>query len=100
MPQSAAPALVFSGGIDPATPPRHGERAAKALGAKAQHVVVPNAGHGILGIGCTRDVVFRFIDAATDDQAQQVDAACVRNIPRPPVFEPWRPKAQRQEVAQ
>jgi pimeloyl-ACP methyl ester carboxylesterase len=100
MPQSPVPALVFSGGLDPATPPRHGERAAKALGAKAQHVVVPNAGHGILGIGCTRDVVFRFIDAATDAQAQQVDAACVRSIPRPPVFEPWRPKSQRQEVAQ
>lgn len=100
MPQSPVPALVFSGGIDPATPPRHGARAVQALGANAQHIVVPQAGHGILGIGCTRDVVFRFVDAATHAQAQQVDAACVRNIPRPPVFEPWRPNVLRQEAAQ
>ena len=100
LPQSPAPALLFSGGLDPATPPRHGARVARALGSKAQHVVVPNAGHGIMGIGCTRDVVHRFIDAATEAQALQVDASCMRNIPRPPVFEPWRPKVQRQEAAQ
>lgn len=100
LPQSPAPALLFSGGLDPATPPRHGARVAQALGAKAQHVVVPNAGHGIMSIGCTRDVVHRFIDAVTDAQAQQVDASCVRSIPRPPAFEPLRPRTQRQEAAQ
>jgi len=88
MPVAPAPVLVLSGGIDPVTPPRHGERATKALGAKARHVVVPNAGHGVMSLGCMRDVVFRFIDAATDDEAQQVDAGCAQAIPRPPAFVP------------
>jgi pimeloyl-ACP methyl ester carboxylesterase len=78
--------LVLSGGIDPVTPPRHGERATKALGALARHVVVPNAGHGVMGIGCMRDVLFRFVSAATDAEALAVDAGCVTAIPRPPMF--------------
>ncbi len=78
--------LVLSGGIDPVTPPRHGQRAAKALGALARHVEVPSAGHGVMGIGCMRDVLYRFVDAATDADALAVDAACVTAIPRPPMF--------------
>jgi len=49
---------------------------------------VPNAGHGVLGIGCMRDVLFRFIDAADDAGALAVDAGCVKSIPRPPAFQP------------
>lgn len=91
---AAAPAatLVLSGGIDPVTPPRHGERVARALGAKARHVVVPNAGHGVMGIGCMRDVLYRFVDAQTDDEALKVDTACVTSIPRPPMFTLPRPR--------
>jgi pimeloyl-ACP methyl ester carboxylesterase len=85
---SPAPALVLSGGIDPVTPPRHGERVAKALGPKALHVVVANAGHGVLSIGCMRDVLFRFIDAQADNDALVVDASCAKDIPRPLVFQP------------
>lgn len=86
--RAATPTLVFSGGLDPVTPPRHGERVVLALGANARHVVVPYAGHGVLAIGCVRDVLFRFIDAAEDGDALKVDADCVRAIPRPPLFEP------------
>ena len=85
---SRAPVLLLSGGVDPATPPRHGERVARALGPAAQHVVVPNAGHGVMAIGCTRDIVYRFIDAADDEDATSVDASCVKAIPRPPAFAP------------
>jgi pimeloyl-ACP methyl ester carboxylesterase len=80
--------LLLSGGIDPATPPRHGERVAQALGAKARHAVVPNAGHGLLSLPCVRDAVFRFVDAVDDDQALRIDVDCARDIPRPPVFMP------------
>jgi alpha-beta hydrolase superfamily lysophospholipase len=80
--------LLLSGGADPVTPPRHGERVALALGSKARHVVVTQAGHGVMAIGCMRDVVFRFIDAATDDEALKVDADCARQIPRPAAFVP------------
>lgn len=85
---SNAPALLWSGGLDPVTPPRHGARVAAALGQKATHRTVPNAGHGLLSIGCVRDVVHRFIDAETDDAALGVDSRCVEAIPRPPAWLP------------
>ena len=83
---SATPVLLLSGGIDPATPPRHGARVAEALGPKARHVVVPNAGHGLMGSGCVPELLFRFIDADDEGQALALDAACIRAIPRPGVY--------------
>jgi len=88
MAPSPAPVLVLSGGLDPATPPRHGRRVVSALGPKARHVVVEQAGHGLFGLGCLADVVHRFIDAADDADALGVDATCAASIPRPPAFEP------------
>ncbi len=88
VPPSRVPTLLLSGGLDPATPPRHAARVAAALGPTAQHVVVPNGGHGVLGVGCVRDLVHRFIDGGDDRAAPRVDAACVTAIPRPPAFVP------------
>ena len=88
VPRSQVPVLVLSGGLDPVTPPRHGERVAQALGAKARHVVVPHAGHGVMNPACMRDVLFRFIDAPDDAAASAVDVSCAANIPRPPAFLP------------
>lgn len=92
IPPAPSPVLLLSGGADPATPPRHGERVAKALAQshpeRVQHIVVPEAGHGVMAIGCARDIVFRFIDAKTDAQALPQDAACAVRIPRPVAFQP------------
>ncbi|MES2098282.1 MAG: alpha/beta hydrolase [Pseudomonadota bacterium] len=88
IPPSRTPALLLSGGLDPATPPRHAARVARALGPAAQLVVVPNAGHSVLGIGCARDLLYRFIDTADDGAATAVDASCLKAIPRPGVFRP------------
>lgn len=88
MAPSPAPVLVLSGGLDPAAPPRHGGRVVAALGPMARHVVVDHAGHGLLGLGCLGDVVYRFIDAADAGAALGVDATCAASIPRPPAFEP------------
>jgi pimeloyl-ACP methyl ester carboxylesterase len=88
IPVARSATLVLSGGADPATPPRHAERVALALGGRARQVVVPQAGHGLLGIACLRDAVFRFVDAVDDDQALKVDADCARLMPRPPAFIP------------
>jgi len=90
---AATPTLVLSGAIDPVTPPRHGERVAQALGAKARHVVVPHTGHGVLSVGCMGDVVYRFVEAEDDAQALAVDARCVQAIPRPLAAAPIRPAA-------
>ena len=87
IPPSPSPVLVLSGGADPVTPPRHGERTSKALGAKAQHVVVRQAGHGVMGVGCMRDVVVRFVTAKDADALPQ-DTACASVIPRPMAFVP------------
>ncbi|HEX5633516.1 MAG TPA: alpha/beta hydrolase, partial [Gemmatimonadales bacterium] len=89
---SATPVLLLSGALDPATPPRHGERVARALGAQARHVVVPNVGHGVLALGCLGEVLFRFIDAVDDGEARAVDARCVEALPPPPAYRPPTPE--------
>lgn len=88
LPPAPSPTWLLSGGLDPVTPPRHGQRVAKALGPLARHVVVPNAGHGVLGQACMRDAVARFI--TTDDAAEALatPADCAANVPRPPAFVP------------
>ena len=98
LPRSPAAVLAFSGTLDPVTPPRHGERVVRALGevgagGLARHVVVPNAGHGVLGVGCASDVMQRFVDAESDAEALAVDAGCLMRLPRPPAFEPARPES-------
>ncbi|WP_119290240.1 alpha/beta fold hydrolase [Azohydromonas sediminis] len=83
-----APVLLLSGGLDPVTPPRHGERVREALGPQARHAVVPNAGHGVLALPCVRDAAQRFVDATGAAQALAVDVDCARAVPRPPVWAP------------
>ncbi|KQU77880.1 MULTISPECIES: alpha/beta hydrolase [unclassified Rhizobacter] len=90
---STTPVLLLSGGLDPITPPRHADRVARALGALARSVVVPNAGHGVMGVGCARDLIQRFIDAADDAAALALDTTCLVAVPRPPAFVPLQPGA-------
>ncbi len=91
LPPARSPVLVLSGGADPVTPPRHGERAARALGAQALHIVVPEAGHGVLPVGCMNELLNRFISAKQDSEALKLDASCATRIPRPQSFLPIRP---------
>ena len=91
IPPSPVPVLLLSGGIDPVTPPRHAERVARALGPKARAVVVANSGHNVMAIACMRDAVFRYLDAATDAQAQGLAMDCAAKLPRPLAFRPPLP---------
>jgi pimeloyl-ACP methyl ester carboxylesterase len=84
----AAPVWLLSGGLDPVTPPRHGERVARALGPRARHIVVSNAGHGVANLGCVRDAVQRFITTDDDAAALALDADCAAAVPRPLAFVP------------
>jgi pimeloyl-ACP methyl ester carboxylesterase len=74
------PALVLSGGLDPATPPRWGEAMAKHF-HPSLHAVAPEAGHNVSFTGCAPELIARFIDAGTTDS---VDASCLAAIRRPP----------------
>ena len=87
-PPASVPVLLWSGGVDPAAPPRHGERMARALGANARHEVVAQAGHGLLALPCVRETVFRFVDAGDAAAAMRVDTGCARDLPRPAFFVP------------
>ncbi len=92
IPPATSPVLLVSGGIDPVTPPRHGERVAHLLGPLARHLVVPHAGHGVLlSVPCLRDTLYRFIDDADAADALAVDARCASAVPRPPAWQPLLP---------
>ena len=88
MSTASSAVLLLSGGLDPATPPRHAERVARALGPLARSAVVANAGHGVMALPCLREAVFRFIDAADAGEAASVDLACARDVPRPAAYLP------------
>ncbi|MFZ6773124.1 alpha/beta hydrolase [Undibacterium sp. SXout7W] len=90
IPRSRSPALLLSGGIDPVTPTRHAVAVGKALGSNARLISIEQAGHGLLMQGCVRDVVYRFLNAKTDQDALQLDTSCVRQIPRPFAWQPPR----------
>lgn len=89
---SPVPVWLLSGGADPVTPPRHAERAAQALGPRARHIVMAQAGHGVSALPCVRDAVQHFI--TLDDEAaalasdREALAACGQRLPRPPAFVP------------
>jgi pimeloyl-ACP methyl ester carboxylesterase len=77
--RSEVPALILSGGIDPATPPRHGELVASWL-PNAKHLVAANLGHGVSLHGCAPRLLESFIRKGS---AAEVDGKCLERIPRP-----------------
>lgn len=86
-PPIAAPVLLLSGGVDPATPPRH----AAALAARlphATHVVARNLAHGVSTQGCGPQLVQRFV---RDLSLGGLDAGCLDDLPLPTLFAPPEP---------
>lgn len=72
------PVLLFSGTMDPVTPPRWGEEAARHL-PNSLHVVVPGA-HGVYG-SCTTSIMQEFL---TNGSAKGIDTSCVQTMKLPP----------------
>jgi pimeloyl-ACP methyl ester carboxylesterase len=77
--RSDVAALLLSGGIDPATPPRHAIEVARTL-PNARHLVAPQLGHGVSLHGCAPRLIETFIRKGTADG---LDASCLERIPRP-----------------
>ena len=77
--KSDAQVLIFSGGIDPATPPRHGELVRATL-PNARHFVAPQLGHGVSLHGCAPRLVESFVRTGSN---ARLDGKCLERIPRP-----------------
>jgi pimeloyl-ACP methyl ester carboxylesterase len=77
--RSTVPALLLSGGIDPATPPRHAEAVVRTL-PNGRHLVAPYLGHGVSLHGCAPRLIESFVRAGS---AAEVDGKCLQRIPRP-----------------
>src|SRR5262249_36112721 len=81
--RSNTPVLIFSGNMDPVTPPKYGEEVAKHL-PNSRHVIIPEAAHGVDGLndaGCIDRIALEFLDKG---DAKNLDVKCVeRMAPRP-----------------
>ena len=80
---SNAPVLIFSGNMDPVTPPKYGEETASHL-PNSRHVVIPEAGHGVEGLkdpGCMDRIAVEFLDKG---DPKNLDVSCVEKMARPP----------------
>jgi pimeloyl-ACP methyl ester carboxylesterase len=87
----AVPVLLFSGTMDPVTPPRWGEEAARHL-PKSLHVVIPGA-HGVYG-SCTSNIMNEFL---TKGSIKGIDTTCVQTMTLPPFKLSEKEEAQSQE---
>jgi len=77
--RSNAPVLIFSGNMDPVTPPKYGEQVARYL-PNSRHVVIPQAGHGVDGLtdpGCIDRIAIDFLDKG---DARNLDVSCVERM--------------------
>jgi pimeloyl-ACP methyl ester carboxylesterase len=72
--RSDVPVLLLSGSLDPVTPPRWGEEAARHL-PNALHLVVPGP-HGVGG-PCVEEIISDFLATGT---AEGLDTACAEGM--------------------
>jgi pimeloyl-ACP methyl ester carboxylesterase len=80
---SNVPVLIFSGNMDPVTPPRYGEEVARHL-PNSRHLIIPEAGHGVDGLtdpGCMDRIAIEFLDKG---DANNLDVSCVERMAPPP----------------
>jgi pimeloyl-ACP methyl ester carboxylesterase len=80
---SNAPVLIFSGNMDPVTPPKYGEEVARHL-PNSRHIVIPEASHGVDGLKdpwCIDRIAIEFLDKG---DAKNLDVSCVERMAAPP----------------
>jgi pimeloyl-ACP methyl ester carboxylesterase len=80
--RSDKPVLLLSGELDPATPPRWAELAARTLPGSV-HLIVPGVGHGATAEGCVPQLI---AEAIQKGAVQGLDASCLKPLRRPPFF--------------
>ena len=78
-----APVSIFSGNMDPVTPPNYGEEVAKHL-QNSRHIIIGEAAHGVDGLrdpGCVDRIAIEFLDKG---DAKNLDVSCVERMAPPP----------------
>lgn len=70
------PTLIFSGNLDPVTPPSNGEYPAKTL-PNSHHIIIENAAHTVLAT-CATDIINEFLTKLTP---KELDESCLQDIP-------------------
>lgn len=79
--KSDIPTLLFSGTVDPVTPPYMGEFVAKGL-SRGVHLVLPNSSHAMTSAtSCIMKTFVAFIEAG---DASNLDQTCVDQVKRLP----------------
>jgi pimeloyl-ACP methyl ester carboxylesterase len=81
--RSNAPVLIFSGNMDPVTPPKYGEEVAGYL-PNSRHLIIAQAGHGVDGLtdpGCVDRIAIEFLEKG---DAKNLDISCVEQMAPPP----------------
>ena len=81
--KSDKPVLIFSGGIDPVTPPVFGDEVKKTF-SNSVHFIAPNIGHGVAQHGCAPKMMKQFIEKAS---IEGLDGECLKRIPRPTYYQ-------------
>jgi pimeloyl-ACP methyl ester carboxylesterase len=78
----STPTLLLSGALDPVTPARWAEEAAKTLQAST-HLVIEGSGHGTLSKPCVTKIAAEFIETReVSDESKE----CLAGLRRPPFF--------------
>src|SRR5947207_100986 len=80
---SNVPVLIFSGSMDPVTPPQRGQEVARYL-PNSRHVIVPQAGHVVEGLAepeCVDRIIIEFMEMG---DAKQAGVSCVERMVQPP----------------
>ncbi len=83
---SDKPVLIFSGGLDPVTPPAAGERVAKTL-PNSRHVVAAGYGHIVSPHACAPQLIEKFIDEAGFGSLSTSCLDYFAASTRPPLFD-------------
>ena len=76
---SLVPVLIFSGFLDPVTPPERGEEVAKYL-PNSRHVIIPHGGHGVEGltsVDCVDRLIMEFLHSG---DVKSLDTSCVETM--------------------
>jgi len=80
---SDIPVLIFSGNVDPVTPPERGEEVASHL-PNSRHVIISHGAHGIDGltnVECLDNLMLEFL---AKGNARDLDTTCVERVLPPP----------------